>query len=915
MKKTFKVLAIGSLPLFLFVIIMSSIDIIKTDFKYAHQSFATHQDPFNWLSYKVKTGITKSFINFRKNNKMGLPIKNIYIKEALQKELLRDTPSSTKIWKKGLFSDDNGFTDKIKIKLRGDNPTNWLFLKKNWKIKKRKENRSTRQRYYEYHPFDFEVFFSGKLAKSLGLITPDLSLVELFINDKSEGIYTETETLNENFLRRKKIMPVNIYKGEQILAESIIGIENNLLNSPGALKKIAFFNQVERDDKTDLKFLSTTLQLAHNRKKNFLNLIELIDLDYWSKFMSYQILTQNFHNDYSHNFRMISDPWSGKFTPIVYDPLFNINPINTMIDYDQSSNELFVLLNQYSNFQDLKYKNLNFILNSNIIKNELMNIKFIDNKISISEGRDAELLSNNLSLITLFTKIFTNENKSNIIHLKKKFFIKKLSIHTDNIKKFLKKKPEASWYKSKKGFEIHIKGKLPISELNLFFDKGAPNWVVLDINENGKIDLGENTFKLDSNKKILIPLRFYANRIPYANNTRDLAFPKLKILPTRFKFISEKQIMPNKIEFINAFSKKKFRLKYKNFSTYPASKFNTPVLSKTIINNKVILSGEINIKKTKIYNDIVEIKPGTNFFIENGSSIIFKNKIIALGTKEKPITFKKTELKEWGVVALQGSHTTNSILDNIVFDGGSGAIYRNIKYTGALSIHDTKNITISNITMKNNSKYDDMIHIVYVDNIQLKNIHIKDSFMDAIDIDMSSDVKIKNVKINNSGNDGIDLMESDIIISDVKILNSGDKGISVGENSFLILNNSLLSNNDIGIATKDKSFSFILNTDIVHNNISLSNYKKNLQYADGGITKVYKSKLSNNKKILVDKHSTIKLINSNKDNINIKNKIMFNKKNTKHLLTLKNNNEKIIEKLKSNNLKIDVGNDYIGLKN
>jgi hypothetical protein len=42
---------------------------------------------------------------------------------------------------------------------------------------------------------------------------------------------------------------------------------------------------------------------------------------------------------------------------------------------------------------------------------------------------------------------------------------------------------------------------------------------------------------------------------------------------------------------------------------------------------------------------------------------------------------------------------------------------------------------------------------------------------------------------------------------------------------------------------------------------------------------------------------------------------MFNKKNTKHLLTLKNNNEKIIEKLKSNNLKIDVGNDYIGLKN
>ena len=916
MKKTFKLLAIGSLPLFLLIIIISSIDIIKTDFKYAHQSFATHQNPFDWLSYKVKTKITKSFINFKKNEKIGLPIKNIYIKEALQKELLKETPYSVKIWKEGLLLNDSGPADKIKIKLRGDNPANWLFLKKNWKIKKRKKTRSTRQRYFEYHPFDFEVFFSGKIAKSIGLITPNLKLIELFINDQSQGIYTETETLNENFLRRSKIMPVTIYKGEQILSESIIGIENNLLNSPGALKKIAFFNQIKEDDKTDLKILSTTLQLAHNSKKSFYELNELIDLNYLSRFLSYQIITQNFHNDYSHNFRIISDPWSGKFTPIVYDPLFNIDNKKTELDYDQASNELFVLLNQNSHFQDLKFKNLNLLLNSEIFKNELKNMRLLENKINISEGRDIELLSNNLNLIKLFMKIFTNENKTNIIHLEKKKFIKKFYIHINNIKNFLHEKPKASWYKTEKGFEIYIKDKLPISDLNLFFDRNAPKWVVLDLNENGKVDIGESKFKLNGNTNLLIPLRFYANRIPYANNPTDLAFPKLKVTPTRFKFILDQNIKPSKIEFINPFSKKNFKLEYKSFSTFPASRFNIPLHNNIIIKNKIILAGEINIKKTTIYNDAVEIKPGTRFLIENNSSIIFKNKILALGTKEEPILFKNIKLKEWGTVALQGGNTKNSILNNIIFEGGSGTTHRNISYTGALSIHDTNNITISNIKMRNNSKYDDMIHIVYVDNIKLKNIQIQNSFMDAIDIDMSTNVEINNVEIYNSGNDGIDLMESDTIIRDVKIKNSADKGISVGENSFLILNNSLISNNDIGIATKDKSFSFIINSDLIQNNISLSNYKKNLQYGDGGITKVYKSILSKNKDISVDKHSTIELTDSNIDNINIKNKMIYGKKNEDHLLTLKNNAyEEIIKKLRNNNSNFFFDNNYIGVIN
>jgi len=895
MKKTFKLLFFGSLPLFLLIIIISFIDILKTDFKYAHQSLYTYHNPFNWFSYRVKSNITKSLITFKKDTVIGLPIKHIYIQEQLQKELLKNTPGSTKKWKKGLLLNRDGSTEKIELRLKGDQPANWLFLKKHWKVKKRKKDLTERQRYFEYLPFDFEIYFSGKIANSLKLISPKFKLVELFINDESQGVYIETEVLNEGFLRRNKIMPVNLYKGELILSESILDLEMNLLNSPGGLKKIAYFNQVKKDDKSDLKFLSSTIQLAHNNEISYSTLMELIDLDYWSKFLSYQILTQNFHNDYSHNFRMISDPWSGKFTPIVYDPLMNIDNEKN-IDFDRSSNELFVLLNQNSYFQNLKFKHLNSILNSNFIENELIDTNLLDEQIKVSEARDIELLTNNFNLYSLFSKMFDVKSKSNIFFENKKQFIKKFKIHKENVKNSLNKKPEAGWYKTKNGFEIYVNGILPISDLKFFFNNEQTKWVALDINENGIVDKNEIKFNLKKDNYVIIPYEFYANRIPYADKLVDLAKPKLKILPTRFKFISESAIKPKRIDFKNPFLKKEFELKYKKQSAFAAKKYNKPVANNNM-QKSIILEGIINVDKTKVYKDFVEIKPGTQFSIKNGSSIIFKNKLIALGTKEKPILFEKSSNQSWGTIALQGNKTKNSIINNVVFDGGSGSQYRNIKYTGALSIHDTENIIIKNVTLKNNSEYDDMLHIIYVDNIKLENLYIENSNMDAIDIDMSKNIEIKNIIIKKSGNDGIDLMESDAVITNIKVYNSKDKAISVGENSFLVLNKSTLSKNEIGVATKDRSFSFVANSNLINNNISLNNYKKNLQYADGGVSLIYKTNLENKKNTLVDKNSTIKIINSKVNGNNIKEKLISNKINKNHITILKKNNSKEMIKI------------------
>ena len=104
------------------------------------------------------------------------------IDEKLQNELLLDIPQSTKHWQKGFYLDNNEIKN-IEIRFRGDNSRNWLLEKKHWRIKTRKKNLINKQRYFDYLPFDHNKFLSGRIANSLGILSPKFNLVELFIND------------------------------------------------------------------------------------------------------------------------------------------------------------------------------------------------------------------------------------------------------------------------------------------------------------------------------------------------------------------------------------------------------------------------------------------------------------------------------------------------------------------------------------------------------------------------------------------------------------------------------------------------------------------------------------------------------------------------------------------------------------
>ena len=240
-----KLIALWLFPVFFVLMLTFAINVFISDFRLSHQSHMVFNRPFSWSKYFIHLPLKKFLINTFDSKETGLPPVYLYLDEQSQQKLLSKTPNSTKLWSTGSLLNENGVLQTVQVRYRGDNPQNWLFQKKALRIKTRKKEMHGRKRYYEYTHFKPHFFVANDLANRMKLLASNSKLVELFINGESNGIFTEDERFDENFLRRNLLMPVNLYKGENHNLEPFLGIDKNLFNNPGLWKKLAVFNQEE----------------------------------------------------------------------------------------------------------------------------------------------------------------------------------------------------------------------------------------------------------------------------------------------------------------------------------------------------------------------------------------------------------------------------------------------------------------------------------------------------------------------------------------------------------------------------------------------------------------------------------------------------------------------------------------------
>ena len=829
------------LPFFLIIFILFCINILIKDFSFGHKTHNEYPSKMNWVKYSFFLNKEKltNFLFKLNNNEEGLPKVEIYIPEKTSNKLLSNIPNSTKKYYKSEMVINN---EKKEVRLRyfGDNPSNWMFNSKSIRIKTKKSEMVNRKRIFEYKASQYRVldeYIAFKIAKKLGLLVSEVRLVELFVNDKSVGIYMEKEKLNESFLRRNKIMPINLYKGEASRnSEKKIGLELNLDQNPGLWKKISFLNSVDEDDYSDLIRLSKNIRSAENSPNDLNKILKFENNDLFARASILEILNNTYIANYDHNRRVAIDVWSGILHIIPHDISYVREKISEEnLKSDKSTTNLFYVINQSSNFLNTKYETLFKIVKEEKIFDEIIqDLEILKAKYLISQKTDLGKITRKYAIDEVDTG---TENEQSFNDL-----IESLKYREKQLISFLEKDPECSWNINKKGFEVKIQNLIPISNLLVKFDHESPEWVALDYNNNQVLDKEDKYFYKKKNGNFEIDIKLFANRITSNSGPYDYIWA-LTTSKTKFTFFTENNKKPSELITLNDHSKKELILNYDESLAVKPSINNIAIIKndKKKIN---ILSGNIFLEEDLIVKDETKILDGTTFTMNEGVSIIFENKVKAIGSKERPIIFKKNDAAtKWGTVALHGAKTDGSLFKNIIIENASGKSVNGINYFASLSVHSSKNIKFDNILIKNNSSFDDMMHIIYSSNIQVINSNFLNAYKDAIDVDISRNISFQNLKITNSGNDGIDFMETDAQLNQVNILYSGDKAVSVGENSQVLIDDSIFSSNNYGIASKDLSKAIIKNSLLENNNIQLGVYKKNWRYGGSGIIEVTNSKI------------------------------------------------------------------------
>jgi hypothetical protein len=854
------IILIPPILIYIYLIYLSYGQFTNFNIRYKNIMYEPLSSSTKYFSHQILNNFLYEFKG--KQKKSSIPNINLFIPKSNLKKLNSNLPHSGFSYVKGLIIDKKKKYE-IKFRYKGDHIYHWGYNKKSIRISTKKNNL-----FFGNKKFNLEVpkgdhlnnLIGYELARSLGLMVPESFLIKVNLNGAYQGLYIYVEQIDESFLRRKNLMPGDIYRGEIIAKDKYLGLpfhEMNLFKNAGLWDKISINNHYHPESRHPLKELIRILNSnIINQDKLHKDLLNLIDINQWAKFSAFETLSSTLHYSKTHNQRLYYDPWRQKFIPLVWDPLSWSTQWEKKI-YSEKNEIILTDIYKFLFKNSIFLKERDRII-KDFIENKLDNFLInANNQIDIYnlEAKDDPLLA--------YPRYHKEYDLDKLTHKFNKY------IHTtlNNIKKEVNKNLNINYSFIESGLRFEIPKNTFLEAIKFKIPNTSDRKFKIIYNNldsiNNKINHTNNIhfFKINQNE-IEIDIQMYSNNKYIFDKKENRYFVESK--NGYFDLVCDcfnTNNFPDKIfvKVNNKFTRANLvkNLKRKHYN-------NMYLLNYKEDSNKNLYWNDVKIFEgiNHFYNPII-IEKGTKILLKPNASIIFHNKVIALGTNKLPIKFTKFDdnSENWGTVAIQGNLASSTKFNNVIFEGGSGYKTNLKEYSGMFSAHDVKNLEIYNSIFLNNSKVDDMVHIVY-STFKFKNLTFKNAFLDALDIDISNGI-ISNSNFINSGNDAIDLMSSNLELYNNTIKLSKDKGVSVGEKSNLIAANNLLQKNFIGVESKDASIAILFNHTFDNNTQSLNAYKKNWRYGSGGKIFLSKSIIKNNEKYLSkDKYSAINVFDS-----------------------------------------------------
>jgi len=796
---------------------------------------------------------------------------HLFINEADIKKLDSDLPYSGMEYVEARLLYPDGNLHKVKVKYRGDFSYHWSGRKKSLRIKTSKDRlyKGVRETnlIIPKTPSILGNYLSYVLARRLGLMAPEPSLVELYINGRYMGVLLMAEQLEEQFLRRSSKMPGDLYSGEIVGRDSVSGLMQDVFYSPGFWSKAAVNNHNPPEWNEALRELTRAVYA-----EDMDGLMGLIDLEAWASFAAFMTIAQTIHIDSTHNWRLYFDPARGRFFPIVWDPLgFNVDLYVKWLAMQSNRMDIitsivFERLHRDHRFLMAKHEAVEaFFANGGF---EYLTGAIEDTaalETSISKDRNLHFISTFLLSPAEVLK-YIADFKTGVRELAG--MVREAYTATP---------PSAVWAMEDDGrVRINLSGFAPIKALDLALASPLRKTPLVSIEfmEGGLVrERRVSAVELSPDGMSLLvnaPL-FPAREMSPRTGDDPLILKDARLRPATYWVRMEGA--GKNIPVLG------LRAVYAGGATdverhIPTDASPLPVYSLDTNFNAVpieekaageVWAGEVNIEGVRVVKGDLVIRPGTTVRLRPASSVVIKGRLTAVGDKGAPIRFVPAVSGEgqgpWGAVVLAGRGADNSVISNCEMRGGSGLVHRLVEYSAMLSIHDVKGVRVEACTFADNHDVDDMVHAVY-SGITVKDSEFLRARSDALDLDYVKG-EVTGSRFYDSGNDALDLMSSSVAVLGSAMYRSGDKGLSVGEGTEVFVWDTLFEGNNIGLQSKDGSRAVVYNAGFSGNKLTIDAYKKNWQYGDGGRVVVGKSRISGPAPaITADKNSSVAMFDS-----------------------------------------------------
>jgi len=814
----------------------------------------------------------------------GLPVVHLTMDRGDIGSLNSNLPDSgrTKYYPAMLAVD--GEEHDVRARYMGDNQWHWLYPQKSWKVNaKSGDPIRDRALFNLKNPptvATIEDTIANEIAAEIGLISPSVHPIKMFVNGAYAGLYLWWDVADESLLRRCRRMPGSIYTGDGA-PPGKDGVAT-LFRDQTRWTKDAGRNAEQAEDRTDVEALLRTINDA-GADEFYAFARRHFDLDKFAKFTALDRLLGGQHHDYTHNHKIYFDPYKGRFEPIEWDFAFWVLQ-HRLPGIDQALNPLLLRLREHPEFE-LAIQRALFDLMQRLPPPAMLaridaNVAKLRAALAADGYRDwrDNVAAGRLRLVAVPSVHFTDQEFVRTVEWLKAGYTRRFQWLGQRLADSALRAMTGPPAEGTAALLLECSGLAGQRVHRLAVRTTGPSVAIhRDLDRDGVADAGEPQIATAATANGEAVLTVDELLLPGFDQVdhdwqwkMNYGTTALVPAPLRYGYLVRPE--SGRIESITVYatnavtgadvavaSVADFASRDAGYSRHPWDRPPEPAArtlelgpGDVVIAESLELGPEVTLV----------IRPGTTLRLGPAVSIECLGKVLAEGEAAAPIRFQPAVADQpWGVFALHGMGTRGSRFKHCEWRDGSAAKLRMVLRTGMVSIIDTQDLVMDRCFIGRNFLGDDALHWGYVQHAEIRDCEFRGARMDAFDVDISQDVRIVRCDFFDSGNDSIDLMTSFAEVADCSFRNAGDKGISVGEDSRLRLFRSRFDGCAKGLEIKDRSVAEVDGETRLRNcRIGINLYRKNGRYALGGTIIAEHLWISGSEQaITADRRSTVKV--------------------------------------------------------